>query len=262
MPYNFKDVIFYYILFSPFMVNLLYGHHLLEPLWSIGVEELFYIIWAPLFKWFKNHILFISVFVIIVRFILLISIIIFPLPHHLDQLIRLLQFEAMAIGALTAYMIFNSEKKIETYMIFSNPVQSCLILYLVISLFGREYLSNNFLFFNYLYTTEIVSTTVMNCVFAWLIVNVSLNGRSIIKLDNRILNFLGDISYGIYMYHMLIIFGIVLIFKNTLASMTNLLGTIVFYLIVMAGTLLVSSFSKMMFENYFLKFKTRFRTSL
>lgn len=81
------------------MVNLLYGHHLLEPLWSIGVEELFYIIWAPLFKWFKNHILFISVFVIIVRFILLISIIIFPLPHHLDQLIRLLQFEAMAIGA-------------------------------------------------------------------------------------------------------------------------------------------------------------------
>ena len=37
IPYSFSDVILYYIFFAPFMVNIFYGHHFLEPLWSIGV---------------------------------------------------------------------------------------------------------------------------------------------------------------------------------------------------------------------------------
>ena len=57
MPYSFNDVVWYYIFFSPFMVNIFYGHHLIEPLWSIGVEELFYILWAPLFKFLRKYIL-------------------------------------------------------------------------------------------------------------------------------------------------------------------------------------------------------------
>ena len=32
MPYNFNDVVWYYIFFTPFLVNVFYGHHLLEPL--------------------------------------------------------------------------------------------------------------------------------------------------------------------------------------------------------------------------------------
>ena len=55
LNYSFYDVFLYYVFFTPFMVNILFGGGLLEPLWSIGVEELFYIYWAPLFKKLKKH---------------------------------------------------------------------------------------------------------------------------------------------------------------------------------------------------------------
>ena len=67
----------------------------------------------------------------------------------------------------------------------------------------------------------IISHIILSLSFAWLIVNVSLNRKSLFSLDNRIFNFLGEISYGIYMYHMLIIFVVILFLKNHLAKMSG-----------------------------------------
>ena len=80
-------------------------------------------------------------------------------------------------------------------------------------------------------------------------------------MDNKVLDFLGDISYGIYMYHMIIIFGIILILKNSLAEMSNAGATILFYLIATTGVISVSFISKRLFENYFLKLKKEYRAN-
>ena len=37
MSYTFKEVILYYVFFSPFMVNILFGHHFLEHVHYFGV---------------------------------------------------------------------------------------------------------------------------------------------------------------------------------------------------------------------------------
>lgn len=259
MPYSFSDVILYYIFFSPFMVNVLYGHHMLEPLWSIGVEELFYILWAPLFKFFKKHILVIILSIIIIKFILLIAASIFQFPSNLSRIIRMLEFESMAIGGLTAYVVYNRKKEIENSILFSRLVQVVIVLFIIGKFTASKFLGDNFIIFDYLYNSGVPSRILLSCFFAWLIVNISINRKTLINLDNKVLNFLGDISYGIYMYHMLIIFGVILVLKNYLDKISGISASVLFYFIITIGVILVSYISKKRFENYFLKLKNKFR---
>jgi len=228
MPYTFKDVIFYYVLFSPFMVNVLFGHHLLEPLWSIGVEELFYIMWAPLFKFFKKHLLAIILFVIALKIIILFMIVEFEMSSSLIKIARMLQLESMAIGGLAAYIIYHRKKGIESSFIFSRPIQVLLLSYILLKFVGVQFITEKSIFFDYIYNTQIISQILLTCSFAWLIINISINKKSLIKFDNNVLNFLGKISYGIYMYHMLIIFGIIFILKDQLASITDVNASLLF----------------------------------
>lgn len=261
MPYTFKDVIFYYVLFSPFMVNILFGHHLLEPLWSIGVEELFYIMWAPLFKFFKKHLLAIILFVIALKIIILFMIVEFEMSSSLIKIVRMLQFESMAIGGLAAYIIHHRKKGIESSFIFSRPIQVLLLSYILLKFVGVQFIIEKSIFFDYIYNTQIISQILLTCSFAWLIINISINKKSLIKFDNNVLNFLGKISYGIYMYHMLIIFGIILILKDQLASISDVNASLLFYFILTIGVIFVSFISKRVFEDYFLSLKGKYRIS-
>lgn len=122
-PYQFGEVIGYHVFIAPFMVNIIFGHHLLEPLWSIGVEEIFYIIWAPLFKFLKNNILTI----------------------------------------------------------------------ILLRIFAFEYLTENFSIFELLYATPVFSKLLLTTSYAWLIVNISINRNTIIHMNQKSMEYLGDI---------------------------------------------------------------------
>ena len=258
IPYSFNDVILYYILFSPFMVNIFYGHHLLEPLWSIGVEELYYIVWAPLFKFLRNYILPIIILIIFVRSLLMYASFLGYFDPVIRRLIKMLRFEAMAIGGLGAYLIYNYSS-ILTHFLFSRLSQFLLIIFVLLRIFAFKLLVAQSVVFNFLFTTPVISQLVIMIIFAWLIINISLNPKSIVRLDNKILNFLGNISYGIYMYHMLVIFGIVVFFKQYLLIMNSFPSSIIFYLLLTTLVIIVSYLSKRFFEDYFLSFKKRFR---
>jgi peptidoglycan/LPS O-acetylase OafA/YrhL len=259
MPYNFNDVIYYYILFSPFMVNILYGHHLIEPLWSIGVEELFYIVWAPLFKFLRKYILPIIIIVIFVRCLFIYLSFLDYFDPVIERLINMLRFEAMAIGALGSYLVYNYRNILSNFL-FSKWIQLILITFILLRIFFFNFLIENNIFFNYLYTTPVLSKLLIMIIFSWLIINISLNPKSIISLDNKIFSFLGNISYGIYMYHMLIIFGLVVFLKDYLLYLNNLNSSIIFYLLLTSIVILASYLSKRLFEDYFLSFKKNFRT--
>lgn len=259
MPYQFADVITYFVLFAPFMVNIRFGHHLLEPLWSIGVEELFYIFWAPLWKFFRKNIGWIFAGIFVVRIVLLTGAARYDWPDTVEQLIAMLQFEAMAMGGLAAYWLYHRKKPIEESWMFSYPFQWVVVTFIFAQLGAVRFLSSAWIGFEWLFQTPVISSVLMIMAFTWLIVNMAVNKNSVLHLTNSVFEKLGDSSYGIYMYHMLVIFAVILFFEEFLNGLSPLVSTVVFYFLITAGTLLVAFLSKRLFENKFLKLKAGFR---
>ncbi|MDG1518034.1 MAG: acyltransferase [Flavobacteriales bacterium] len=262
LNYSFYDVFLYYVFFTPFMVNILFGGGLLEPLWSIGVEELFYIYWAPLFKKLKKH------FVVIITLVILIKLSLLLFFEYSDyrnstshQVIKILKFEAMAIGGLFSYLIYHSKKEIGKMGIFSRPAQIVILIFILLRIGFVNKLIETAPIFKQIFKTFILSDLLMMLCFVWIIINVSLNPKKIINLDLKPLNFLGEISYGIYMYHLLVIFTVIVGLKSILNSFSPITSTLLFYSIITVGIVITSSLSKRFFEDPFLRFKERFNNT-
>lgn len=257
MPYTFSEVWLYFVLFIPFVVNAIFGHHFLEPLWSIGVEEIFYLMWAPIFRLVKKGIVPILIFLIVVS-VLLRNIHFSPIA---DYVINCLLFDSMAIGGLGAWWLFNLKKPIEEVFLFRSVwVQSILLSLLAIFIFSIHEIQDNSIggVVYWTFTHPVIGSFLVNGLFLYLIVNVSINSKRIFSLKGKIWDWLGDISYGIYMYHMLFVFGIILLFKNKLQTLSLSSGTILYYSIVTVGVITTAYLSKNLFENQFLKLKGRF----
>jgi peptidoglycan/LPS O-acetylase OafA/YrhL len=246
-----------YLLFVPNAVGF-FAHPslVLSHLWTIGIEEQFYLMWPPLVRKFIRYPL-IALFGIIVF-----KIIIF----HVDSMIVVdknfpqwfryfisflanLRIESMALGGIAAYLWFQQKRMILN--ILFHPVVEKIILILM--------LGNVFVFSgeNIVYPNDIF----LSALYAAFILNIACNPRSTLKLENRYFRALGKFSYGLYMYHPPIIY-------LTLVglSYTGLWGTgyfiynLVLYGVVIAATIGVSAWSYRYFEGWFLALKDRFVT--
>lgn len=256
MPYTFSQVWAYFVFFLPGLVTFYFGHHLLEPLWSIGIEEVFYLMWAPLFKFFKKHILAILIAILVIKIILLLLAQYWFQNDLIIYLIQIFRFEAMAIGGLGAYFLFNRTAPLTNLIIYKKPFQ--ILIYGTLIAYLLFFSTINQVVWNAIFQTPILSGLLINCLFLYLIIGVSLVEHNIIKLRSKTLNFLGEISYGIYMYHLIIIFGCIQVFKNYLSQLSAPISSLLFYTIVISLVVWVSVISKRVFEDYFLKFKNRF----
>lgn len=265
-PYDMATGGVLFLFFLSFVVNAAFGSHLLEPLWSIGVEEYFYIIWAPLFKNFKKYPLSIISFMIGFKAILTLFFYFFPSENWTFNLIKdvmsSLKFELMAIGGLGAYAVFKNRPRLEKAFFFTPIFQILMLSLLVIRFFLNNYCVDNQGFVGLIYRgivlTPVVNVFTEGILFLWLLLNVSINPRAFFKLQNSLLNKLGEMSYGIYMYQMLVIFAVVLIFKKIMFKIDPSVSTAFFYVLVTLGVIGVSYLSKKYFEDYFLRFKKRF----
>ena len=320
MPYDTLTAGAFFLLFLSFVVNPLYGSHLLEPLWSIGVEEYFYLIWAPLFKFFGNrtnrtrkinltdstmpqnkfggydtpnivhrtsnivHSYPLSIIgsMIGVKTLVMLFFYIYSSENQYFNVVKdvllSLKFELMAVGGLGAYWLSSVEfirylsdasNKFDATKGASNkfdatkevwffkPVAQIIFLTLLASrlFFYNYFIENPNFLFKILFQTPILSIYTEGVLFLWLILNVSLNPRALFTLKNPVLEKLGEISYGIYMYQMLVIFAVILFFKKMMIPLSPLVQTLFFYGIVSVGVLGISWLSKRYFEDYFLKMK-------
>ncbi len=237
------------LLFILILPNVLY---LIKPVtfsaqtWSIGVEEQFYLIWPLFVQKFKNFkILFILIILVywIVYWLLKCSL--FDNVNYIE-LIRsfytLFKMDVLSVGALGA-VLYNEKNKICVF-INSNYV---FIISIIILCLMYLILPNEIKFLRIFYAF----------LFLILILNLISNQNLKNLFENKMFNHLGKISYGIYMYHQILI---VLVINIVLKCFKNigLLENIIIYSFSIILTLLFSHFSYVYFETPLLNFKNKF----
>src|SRR5207249_1925587 len=99
---------------------------------------------------------------------------------------------------------------------------------------------------------------VYSFVFLLIILNVSSNKNSFLKLENPLLDALGRISYGIYMYHMVVIVFVLNWVKKYFNNANSTQANFYYYSLSIVLTVLISWLSYRYFELFFVKLKRKF----
>ncbi|MBC7694100.1 MAG: acyltransferase [Burkholderiales bacterium] len=216
------------------------GHY-----WSLGVEEQFYLFWPWIFRNRKNPLKFVVIFTITFFFLrLLFRLIEYKFGYSLPYtIIHVTRFDCMAIGGIGG--ILWHEKNF-VFRKISKHIITQLISWTVIFL----------LMFNQYGIASVIDQEIVAIITVFLIINLSFNHKTIISLDYPIFDFLGKISYGMYVIHQLVIFY----FARALNELT--IDTIFKYPVIFIGviglTILFAYMSYEFFEKWFLKIKERF----
>lgn len=232
----------YYVFFAaniPYILGTSY--YLLIHFWSLGVEEQFYLIWPWFFKIKIEKLQFLTAALISIIIIIKCSIYITNPSSMLITVIDVIRVHCMMIGGLGA-MLFYQKKVLFLKLITNKLVQlTCWIVMLLVAV--NEY-----------HIASIVDNEIL-AVVTCIIVIGQATGKGLINLENRFFDFLGRISYGIYVIHPLVIFFLSkLLFKITTNDIVNF---ILIYSAVYLVTILISYLSYNYFESIFLKIKRK-----
>ncbi|HEY4334352.1 MAG TPA: acyltransferase [Puia sp.] len=245
------------LLFVFFLPNLLVAYYptgFVHPLWSIGVEEQYYLFWAPLVKRFKGNLIrLIGIFLVLtVSWYALVYYSVLPFPKHLRIFFVSQKFYAMATGGLFGWIFYNRAEQYRS-SIWARPAMQWLVLlllagYYLIGFPGHPVVEDAFLHF------------FLSGLYGLLILNSALLEKPAVNLERKPFIYLGIISYGLYMYHMLVdyILRYTCIKLRLGARMGFTLLTPLYFILLLAGTVLVSSLSYKYLESYFLRLKERY----
>jgi peptidoglycan/LPS O-acetylase OafA/YrhL len=222
-------------------------------IWSIGVEEQFYLGWPILMKFCKKRLMLILIiFFFGLAFLpLLVNFIGEQMNtnsgtmDYIDRIFNLTKFNCMAMGGIFAVISLKYER-------LSNFLNRKIFVFLSIILsfslwFGGFYF-------------DPFNNEVYSIIFGLLIFNLSYSKHVPATIDIAPMKFLGKISYGLYMYHWIVISMILHYFGAYFQKNTNT-SNIVLYIFVLGATIIVSTASYYLVELRLLKLKDKFNSA-
>jgi peptidoglycan/LPS O-acetylase OafA/YrhL len=247
---NFNINLFLYIIILP---NLAFSIFSAVPnigqVWSIGVEEQFYLVWPWLISKSKNIIKTLLILISVLFAIKVGVLILGKFYSHtawyvpLKLFVAMSKFECMAIGGIGAYLLFSDNKILK-------------LIYNKISLYASLILLPGLI-----YITPDKLQDGIHIVYAILFLTIILNVSSNkvkINFENKMLNYLGKISYGIYMYHFMVIPAVIFVTKRYFDKAPELITNCIVYSIVLVVTIGISALSYELFELRFIKLKSKY----
>ena len=234
----------------------------LKILWSIGVEEQFYLIWAPIIKFFKRRVLQIMLGIVILKIML--RILFHFYSGHSSSILFMIDFvnqlaiENMAIGGIGAYLVYYYREKIHSSWLFNYLPQIVIYALLFFKLSTNEDYLDSVVWlknlYHILFANSLSQMIMLPVLFLYLILNVSLNAKSIIKTENKVFDYLGKISYGLYMYHWIAISVTVFLLKYA-NGVDKFLYSCLFYILAFGINIAIATLSFEYFEKRFLKLR-------
>ena len=258
VQYRFGTKVFLYGILFPNVVYNLYDYMpYLAQTWSIGIEEQFYLIWPWMMKWSRRYLL--VLMTIIFSILLITNILYLFADHSVDisqastktkiitvayKFFSLLRISCMAIGGIGAYFLYNNNQAI-LRLLFTPAMQIVTLISVLLLMFlGVE--------------VPLAAHEFYALFFIILILNLAANPKSLFNLEFKWLDYLGKISYSIYMWH-----GIAIMFGLHTAryfnpNLNDWGSNTVYYVVTFAITFMMSAASYEWFEMQFLRFKHLF----
>jgi peptidoglycan/LPS O-acetylase OafA/YrhL len=211
-------------------------------LWSVGVEEWFYLFW-PLLLLVATKRAWIVLPTIIVSLLIARQEFRAGVPFYLFSQIR---FDCMAIGAVGAILVFwrSGLPNVLVRSVFSRPGQMCILTILIGCIgwgvgFGPA--------------DELVYSTL----FLWLILNVAINPHTIFNLDHPALKWLGDRSYAMYCFNWIALVSSLIVLRRTGFDLSGKGAHILNFVCGVIITIIIADLSYRFLERPFLSWKVR-----
>ena len=237
--YTLTEAVFFNLFFLPNVFSELFKPGgILEILWSIGIEEQFYLMIAPLLLVLNRNRILIALIVLTA---------IYFMSYHsflYDYIGKFhMYYYFLFTGGIIAILEF--QKKLE---FLKSPILSILIVVLTGVSFFTDVLPMGALWLYHL---------IISILFPLFILAISTNNFGVV-IGNKFINYLGRISYGIYMYHIIALNLVVFLFLKieNLQKLNDVSVILLIYTLTFAITIVLSHFSYKYIETYFLKLKS------
>lgn len=209
--------------------------------WSLGVEEQYYLWYPWMVKYNKKNLLTIVSILFLSWFVLKLATYAFLGKGLVYRILSITQFDCMMLGAIGAIMYY---RKTEWFNRFcSHPIVavSAWILFFTSGLYAN-----------------IIPSPIRNefiALISLLVIVAGLLHKPL--LENKMMNYLGQISYGIYVIHPLLLYVFTRLIQPA-QYLSNNVAYIVIFICITALTIGIAALSYKYYEMPFLRMKSRF----
>ena len=214
--------------------------------WSLGVEEQYYLWYPWMVKYNKKHILYAVCGLCALWFGLKLGLYMFLGKGIAYRIVGVTQFDCMMLGAVGAIMYYRGTKWI---------IQLCGNRWIAVAAWVLFFTSG--LWDNYIpapIRTEVIAT------ISLLVIMAGLLRKPI--LENKVMTYLGKISYGIYVIHPLLLYVSTQFLGETLSRYedTQIQGGICFaiFMGISGLTIALAALSYKYYEMPFLRIKDKY----